>query len=64
MHHLCPLARATKKLQNFVADLGPDNLLSDAYSCLELGLSALNFRGRVEKVIVHMYWLTWLVWHP
>ena len=28
------------------------------------GLPALNFRGRAEKAVVHMYWLTWLDWHP
>ena len=34
------------------------------YFCPEQGLSALNFRGRAEKVVVHMYWLTWLLWRP
>ena len=23
-----------------------------------------NFRGGAEKVVVHMHWLTWLVWRP
>ena len=30
----------------------------------EQGLSALNFRGGAEKVVVHMHWLTWLLWRP
>ena len=34
------------------------------YFCPEQGLFALNFRGRAEKVIVHMHWLTWLLWRP
>ena len=32
------------------------------YFCPEQGLSALNFRGGAEKVVVHMHWLTWLLW--
>ena len=23
-----------------------------------------NFRGGAEKVVVHMHWLTWLLWRP
>ena len=34
------------------------------YFCPEQGLSALNFRGGAEKVVVHMHWLTWLLWRP
>ena len=34
------------------------------YFCPKQGLSALNFRGGAEKVVVHMHWLTWLLWRP
>ena len=42
--------------------IAPKNLLFKGYFCPEQGLSALNFRGGAEKVVVHMHWLTWLVW--
>ena len=34
------------------------------YFCPKQGLSALNFWGGAEKVVVHMHWLTWLLWRP
>ena len=37
----------------------PKNLLLKGYFCPEQELSALNFPGRAEKVVVHMHWLTW-----
>ena len=34
------------------------------YFCFEQGLPALNFLGGAEKVVVHMHWLTLLLWRP
>ena len=44
--------------------VAPKNVLLKGYFCPEQGLSALNFRGGAEKVVVHMHWLTWLLWRP
>ena len=35
--------------------VAPKNLLLKGYFCP-------NFRGGAEKVVVHMHWLTWLLW--
>ena len=40
----------------------PKKLLLKGYFCSKQGLSALNFQGGAEKVVVHMHWLIWLVW--
>ena len=42
--------------------VAPKNALLKGYFCPKQGLSALNFRGGAEKVVVHMHWLTWLLW--
>ena len=44
--------------------IAPKTLLLKGYFCLEQGLPALNFRGGAEEVVVHMHWLTWLLWRP
>ena len=44
--------------------VAPKNVLFKGYFCPEQRLSALNFRGGAEKVVVHMHWLTWLLWRP
>ena len=38
--------------------VAPKNALLKGYFCPKQGLSALNFRGGAEKVVVHMHWLT------
>ena len=35
--------------------VAPMNVLLKGYFCS-------NFRGGAEKVVVHMHWLTWLLW--
>ena len=37
--------------------VAPKNVLLKGYFCP-------NFRGGAEKVVVHMHWLTWLLWRP
>ena len=37
--------------------IAPRNVLLKGYFCP-------NFRGGAEKVVVHMHWLTWVLWRP
>ena len=38
--------------------------LSEHYEPIWTTILAPKFRGRAEKVVVQMHWLTWLLWRP